>query len=211
MTRKLIAFVAAAALASGTLVSTVLAEESPQGTMQQTAGQMSGEDQTTSRNPDLAFAAVIVSRARLATEISDLVAKKATNPQIKQLAEQVSKDRQQCSERVQAAAKKAGITLHEERMLPRDQAIYNHMQQLPAESLQRAYVFFLAGDNQTALLYSQWAAKNAQKPEIKQVAQEVAQKLEERHQEIQKIAQAEVSGGMQPGGEATPTGGGSNR
>jgi putative membrane protein len=211
--KSMMTFAAAAALATGAIV---LAEEpsqgsSQQGTMQQAAGQMGGmsteQQEATSSNPDRAFAATAVSHARLEKQISDLVAQKATNPQIKQYAQQVSNDYQQLSQRVQQAAQKAGITVNPERMLPRDQAILNHMQQLPVSSLERNYVFHEVGANQTHQLYAQWASKNAQNPQIKEAAQEVATKLQQRGQTIQQLAQSEVSGGAQPaGGRMGPSG-----
>jgi hypothetical protein len=57
------------------------------------------------------------------------------------------------------------------------------------------------------MLFSQWAAKNAQKPEIKQAAQDLASKLQQRNQTIQQLAQAEVSGGAMPAGERVGPGG----
>ncbi|MGE5610231.1 MAG: DUF4142 domain-containing protein [Bacillota bacterium] len=207
----MITFAAAAALATA-----ALAEDPSQGSsqqqMQQGAGQMSGQMSTeqqeaTSSNPDRAFAATAISHARLERQISELVAQKATNPQVKQYAQQVANDYQQLSQRVQQAAQQAGITVNPERMLPRDQAILNHMQQLPVSSLERNYVFHEVGANQTHQLYAQWASKNAQNPQIKQAAQEVATKLQQRGQTIQQLAQSEVSGGAQPaGGRMGPSG-----
>jgi predicted outer membrane protein len=208
-----IAFVTAAALATGVMAADDQSsgQSGQQGTIQQRAqqmrGEMTGQQDAMSANPDRAFAATAISHARLERQISDLVAQKATNPQVKQLAQEVSKDYQDVSQRVQQAAQKAGITVHPDRLLPRDQAILDHMQQLPVSVLERNYVFHEAGANQSHMLFSQWAAKNAQKPEIKQAAQDLASKLQQRNQTIQQLAQAEVSGGAMPAGERVGPGG----
>ncbi len=214
-----IALATSAALATGVLAEDVQQDQSRQQSQQdqaqqqnpsQQAGAQMGDSEVsdaTSQNPDRAFAAVLISHARLQQQISQLVAQKATNPQVKQLAQEIVNDHQQFSQRIQQAAQQAGITIHPERLLPRDRAVLNYMEQLPVSTLERNYVFFEAGSNQTNLLFSQWAANNAQRPQIKQVAQEIATKLQQRSQTIQQLAQAEVSGGAQPaGGQMAPSG-----
>jgi len=161
----------------------------------QQGGVMGGSEMSdaSSKDPDMAFAAVLVSHARLERQISELVAQKATDPQVKKLAQEVSEEQQRFSQRIQQAAQKEGLTLHPDRMLPRDQAVLSYLQQLPVNSLERNYVFFQAGSTQTNMLLSRWAAKNAQKPEIKQVAQDIANRLDQRIQTIQQLAQAEIN------------------
>lgn len=196
MARNLVlAFAAVTALATGAMAQNANPPMADQPGME--GAPMGGAEMSDaiSTNPDRAFAAVVISHARLQRQISDLVAEKATNPQIKKLAQDQADDYQKFSQRAQEAAKKEGITLHQDRMLPRDQAVLNFIKQLPVSSLERNYVFHQAGNNQTHLLMCQWAAKNAQKPEIKQLAQEIASKLQQRSETIQQLAQAEISGG----------------
>jgi predicted outer membrane protein len=165
------------------------------------------ENEAMSSNPDRAFAAALISHARLQRQLSDLVAQKATNPQVKQLAQEVSTDNQQFSQQVQQAAQKEGITLNPERMLPRDRAVLRHMERLPVAALERNYVFYEAGANQTSLLFAQWAANNAQRPEIKDAAKSIADKLQTRNQTIQQLAQTEIAPGTaQPAGGTLPPG-----
>jgi predicted outer membrane protein len=176
---------------------------------QQAGAQMGDSDmkEAVSANVDRAFAAVAISHFRLQREISQLVAQKATNPQIKQLAQDANDDYERFSQRIQQAAQKQGVTLHPHRLLPRDQAVLDFIAQLPADALERNYVFHQAGSNQTHQLYAQWVANNAQNADIKQVAQEIASRLQQRGQTIQQLAQAEVgaAGGAQPaGGQVAP-------
>ena len=184
-------FVASAIVALAALTSASMAEEP-----QQAGAQMGGTEMTdaASSNPDLAFGAVWVSHARLQRQISELVAQKATNPQIKQLAQESADFYEKFSQRIQQAASKSGITLHPDRMLPRDQAILNHLQQVPANRLERDYLFYQAGANQTDLLFAEWAANNAQKPGIKQAATDIVPQLRQRVQKIQDMAKSEVGG-----------------
>lgn len=196
---SMIAFAAAAALACGVMAQ----DANPSGQAQPSGSQMgsAGMTDAISTNPDRAFAAVLISHVRLQRQVSELVAQKATDPQVKQLAQQVVDDQAMFRERIQQAAQKEGITLHPDEMLPRDEAVLSHMKQLPVSRLEREYVFYEAGATRTHQLMCQWAANNAQKPQIKQVAKEIADKLQQRSQTIDQLAQTEVSAGAQPAGE----------
>jgi predicted outer membrane protein len=187
--KSLLALAAATALTTGVLADHSLFAQQP-------AGQMAAEDDAISQNPDRAFAVVFISHARLQRLASEMVAQKATTPGVKQLAQEIATDHQQISQRVQQAAQKEGIQVDPDRLLPRDQAVLNYMQRLPVSSLERDYVFFEAGATQTNTLFAQWAAKNAQRPGIKELAQEVADKLQQRSQTIQQLAQNQISGGQ---------------
>ena len=162
---------------------------------------MSVKGDDASSDPDVSFAAVVISHARLSRQISEYVAQKATDTNVKKLAQDISTDQQEVSTKVQDAAKKEGITLQTDRMLPRDQATLDFLKQLPTASLERMYLFQLAGTNQTHQLMAQWAAKNAKSPEMKQAAQDLATKLEQRGATIDKLAQAQINNPSPTAGE----------
>lgn len=192
MIRKhLFAWTAVAALAVGTITPGVLLAQMGGA---QRGGQMAGEDGAMHQDPDRAFAVVLLSHARLQRQASELVAQKATDPKVKQLAQDIAADHERISQRVREAAQKEGIEIDPDRLLPRDQAILDYMQQLPANVLERDYVFFEAGATQTKQLFAEWAAKNAQRPAMRQLASEVADKIKQRHETIQQLAKSEVGG-----------------
>jgi predicted outer membrane protein len=215
--RYVLALVTAAALT--TALCAMADENQPDGSQTGGTGSQMGSSgsqtgtgdmsDVTSQDVDRAALAVLISHARLQRQLSDLVAQKATDPGVKNLAQQIASDQDQWSKRFQDAAQQAGVTIHPDRMLPRDQAVLDYMKQIPTAALERNYVFHEAGTTQTQMLYAQWLANNAQKPQVKQVAQEFATKLQERSQTIQPLAQAQISGGAQPaGGRMPPSGGG---
>jgi len=156
-------------------------------------GMTTGSGDATSSNVDRAFVATAISHARLSREVSEYVALKATNPAIKKLAQEIFSEQQELSDKIQAAAKKQSITLNPDQLLPRDQAALDFMKQLPVAALERSYVFHLAGECRTHQLMAEWVSKNAEKPEMKQLAQEIATKLENREKTIDSLAQAQVN------------------
>lgn len=185
------------AIAAGTVVSSVaLADDqmTPNAGMGQSSMAMENSEATSS-NADKAFAAVLISHARLQRQISQLVAEKATNPEIKKYAQDLADDAEKIRLQVKTAADKAGITLQQDRMLPRDQAVLDFLKQLPVSSLQRNYVFYQAGVTQTHRLMCEWAAKNAKKQEIKDLAQDLSTKIQTRHETAEKLAQSEIDNG----------------
>ena len=196
MKRTLIAILAAAALSPALMAADEwkqpLSEKVQSGAAKAVDSDISD---AISANPDRAFAAVVISHARLQRQISDYVAEKATNPQIKKYAQELSTEYDQFSQQVKEAAKKEGITLQQDRMLPRDQAVLDFIKQLPVNSLERNYVFHQAGTTQTQLLMCQWVAKNGQKESIKQAAQEMQSKLQARQETAQKLAMSEIGNG----------------
>jgi len=156
-------------------------------------GMTTGGGEATSTNVDRAFAATAISHARFSREVSEYVASKATTPAVKKLAQDISSEQQELSDKIQAAAKKQGITLNPDQLLPRDQAVLDFMKDLPVAALERSYVFHLAGENRTHQLMAEWVAKNAEKPEMKQLAQEISTKLQNREKTIDSLAQSQVN------------------
>ena len=183
-------------LAATTVLSTAaLADDQMTPGMSGQSSMSKENTDATSANPDKAFAAVFISHARLQRQISELVAEKATDPQIKKYAQDLADDAEKISKQVKAAADKAGITLNQDRMLPRDQAVLNFLKQLPVSSLERNYVFYQAGATQTHLLMCQWASKNAKNDEIKDLAKDLGTKIQARHDTAEKLAKTEISNG----------------
>jgi predicted outer membrane protein len=176
---------------AATVMTAAWAQQVPATPRPQGGTGMSGD--ATSSNVDRAFVAMAISHARLSREVSEYVASKATNAGVKKLAQEISSEQQELSDKVQAAATKQGITLNPHQLLPRDQAVLDFMKELPVAAMERSYVFHLAGELRTHQLMAEWVAKNAEKPETKQVAQEIATKLETREKTIASLVQAQVN------------------
>ncbi|HVT83256.1 MAG TPA: DUF4142 domain-containing protein [Phycisphaerae bacterium] len=142
---------------------------------------------------DRAFVVTMISHVRLQNQIGKLVAEKAPNPEIKKFAQEFVDESEKIQAKIAKAAEKADVKIDQDRLLPSDQARLDAAKELPARALQRHYIFEQAGETETHLLMAQWAAKNAEKPEIKEVAAELATKIEARRDAAQKLAQGEVN------------------
>ncbi len=207
-------------LLAGAVVATMatvsLAQDQPsdqsQGQQDQTQGQQdqSQQGQAEAQNPTQRYLSMQASANLLETQLGQLVAQKATDPQIKQLAQTTSQDHQQANQQLQQVAQQIGETVPQ-KMNQVDQAIFNQLSQLPPDQLQRQYAFYQVASHQANLLANQYEANNAQNPQIKQFAQQMTSKLQQHLQMAQQVAQAQISGiggQAQPaGGQMTPSGG----
>lgn len=122
-------------------------------------------------------------------QLADQVAQKAQNPQVKTLAQQISKDHKDANQKLQPVAQQLGIEIPQS--LPRgEQMKIQIMASLPADKLEKAYVAGMHADHARDVLKYQSVARSSENAGVKQYAQQVLPVLQQHHEQVMQTAQA---------------------
>jgi putative membrane protein len=143
-------------------------------------------------------------------ELGKYITQQTQDPQVKQFAQQMVQEHQQAWDRVQQTAQRAGVDVQQPKLDPVHQAMLDHFKQCPQDQLSAAYLFHEVASHQQGWLWSEYIAKNAQDPDIKQLATRMSQRLQQHYQQVSQLAQAETGisqpmlMGQPPSGQERP-------
>jgi putative membrane protein len=121
-------------------------------------------------------------------QISQLVAQKAQNEQIKEFAQMIAKDHQKANEQLKELAREKNIQVSEQ-LEDWRQATLDHVKQIQGPDLERKYIFHQVGGHHTAILEQRFAAAQAQDQDIRQLAARMVPKLQDHLRQAERIAQ----------------------
>lgn len=131
---------------------------------------------------------------------TQLVADKAPNERVQQLAEKLHKFHQEQLQDLKKAAQGVEGFQAPTQLGDWGQARYKEMAQLDPQTLQREFLFDAIGAHYISILANKWAAQNVQNPQIKQHASRTAetlrQQLQQATQVTNQVAGVQVEGGM---------------
>jgi putative membrane protein len=146
-----------------------------------------GMDQQGMQNLDQEFVKHALSANELEIQLSQLVAQRGQDPQIKQFAQRMVEDHRQAQQQLRQVAQAINVSTSQQ-LIPLHQAKLQHFQQKQGKMLDIGYIFDQVGHHHKDVLEYQFVAQNAQNPQLKQFAQQCVPKLREHLQMAERIA-----------------------
>jgi len=135
-------------------------------------------------------------------KLGQLAAQKATNPDVKAFGQKMVDDHTALSNQLMPVAQRMGIT-PPATLDKKDQAEYDRLNALSGDAFDKAYVQAMAADHKKDLKDFKYEASNTNNSDLKQVAQQGQQVIQQHVQMVQKLS-SQVGAG---GGKAVAAGG----
>jgi len=136
---------------------------------------------------------------------AQLAQERATDDQVKKVAQTIAQDHQQANQQLQQIAQKNNITVNPDEMNPVHQAMYDDLQKKQGEEFTRCYVFDMAGGHHADVFKLNYAATKGSGP-TKEYATAVLPHIRHHLSEFDRISRS-MSGEMARGSEKSKTGG----
>jgi putative membrane protein len=134
-------------------------------------------------------------------KFGQLAVQKATNPDVKAFGQKMVDDHTTLGNQLMPVAQRMGITPPTQ-LDKKDQAEYDRLNALSGDAFDKAYVQAMVADHKKDLRDFKYEASNTNNSDLKQVAQQGAQVIQQHYQMVQKLA-SQVGGS----GKTTAAGG----
>lgn len=153
--------------------------------------------------PDKLFVFMEYCHNKFGEEISRQAIQKASNPQVKQVAQRFLEESQRAQQQLQSIAQQLNVQLPPE--LPEDQRqVIQILASLPAEQFEKHYMCGAEAHNAMAVIQYRHAAQLSENDQLKRYAQQQWAAASQRNDQIQ---QASAAVGLPGAGEAVPAAG----
>jgi putative membrane protein len=120
-------------------------------------------------------------------QIAKLAAERATNPQVKQYAQQIAQDHMAANEKMRDLAEKTKLSVARE-VGREHQQVIDQLSKLEGAEFDRAFLQHMIKDHQKAIAQTQAKARDATSPELKEFATSALPKLQAHLKRAQELA-----------------------
>jgi putative membrane protein len=139
--------------------------------------------------PDKIFVLMANSQSQYGEEISKQALQKATNPQVKQVAQRCLDDSQRAQQQLQPIAQQLGVQLPSD--LQDDQrVVIRILAALPTEQFEKAYMCGAESENAAAMIRLRHVSQLSQNEQIRKFAQQQWSVASQRNDQIQQASAA---------------------
>jgi putative membrane protein len=180
-------------------------------TMPSTAGAQSSGDQNTdagsqkmAKSPDVAFVMKAAQGGLAEVQLGKLAAEKAGSPDVKSFGQMMVDDHTKANDQLKAVAQKENMTIPTT-LKPKDQALYDKLQNMSGADFDKTYVKAMVKDHQEDVKEFQKEASKGKNEQVKQFASTTLPILQTHLDKIKQIQ----SGMKGKGGGAAGTASGS--
>jgi putative membrane protein len=156
------------------------------------------------QSPEQKFVSCSTRNNLFEIQAGKLIAEKATNSDIKKMAQMMVDDHTKAQEQLKETAQKSNIQVPE-KLLSWQQSKLDFISRVPIEDLQTEYSFHLVAAHQMAILQTQHALTKLQDGAIKQLAENQVRDLRGHLQHAKTLAST-FTGGRGDGLSGEPTG-----
>ena len=161
--------------------------------MREQANEKRANDDKTLAEADRRFVNNLASANLLQMKWSELAAKRASSPEVRQYAQTAVDTARKVADHLDRFAKERGINLPSEMSSP-NQASYDDNEKLEGENFTRSYLFHQAGTGVTRVLQFEFESSQSKDAKLKQMADEVLPSLRTQQKEAGRLAEQVASG-----------------
>ena len=141
-----------------------------------------------SQQMDQKFVECAAAMDQFEIQAAQIAEQQAQDDQIKEFAKQLRQDHEQTSKQLQQVAQQAGIPISQQLKQPQ-QAMLQELKQMQGQEFDKAYIYGNVAGHTVAVLKFRDAAREAQNPQLKQLAQQTLPKLQQHLRHAQELAQ----------------------
>jgi putative membrane protein len=120
-------------------------------------------------------------------KFGELAAQKATNPEVKAFGQKMVDDHTALGNKLMPVAQQMGITPPTS-LDKKDQAEYNRLNALSGDAFDKAYVKAMVADHKKDLSDFKYEASNTNNTDLKQVAKQGQQVIQQHYEMVQKLS-----------------------